>query len=44
MKDGDAIRILWNTEHYFLFELRLTHYTLFTEPGVVDAWLKGRQN
>lgn len=44
MKSGDAIRTLWITEHYFLYDLRLVHYRPFSEPGVLDAWFKGIQN
>jgi len=44
MKSGDAIRLKFQTEYYFLHGLRLVFYKLETDPGVFDAWWKGRQN
>lgn len=45
MKAGDIIRLKWQTERYFLCDLRLIPYPYrLNEPGVFDAWWKGRQN
>jgi len=44
MKSGDAIKLKFQTEYYFLHGLRLKLYRFDTDPGILAAWWKGRQN